>query len=141
MSDDIRYYEAVGRRKRAVARVRLYPGDGQIIINDKTLADFFGRPQDWQSVTAPLALTENENRFNVSVLVKGGGITGQAHAIRHGVARALLLIDPLIYKHGDFPWEDAPGFFAAYGFVSCVLLIFIARILRLWIKRDEMYYG
>ena len=94
MSDDIRYYEAVGRRKRAVARVRLYPGDGQIIINDKTLADFFGRPQDWQSVTAPLALTENENRFNVSVLVKGGGITGQAHAIRHGVSRALLVADP-----------------------------------------------
>jgi small subunit ribosomal protein S9 len=94
MSDDIRYYEAVGRRKRAVARVRLYPGDGQIIINDKTLADFFGRPQDWQSVTAPLSLTDNENRFNVSVLVKGGGITGQSNAIRHGVARALLLTDP-----------------------------------------------
>ena len=94
MSDDIRYYEAVGRRKRAVARVRLYPGDGQIIINDKPLADFFGRPQDWQSVTAPLSLTDNENRFNVSVLVKGGGITGQAQAIRHGMARALLLTDP-----------------------------------------------
>jgi small subunit ribosomal protein S9 len=94
MSDDIRYYEAVGRRKRAVARVRLYPGDGQIIINDKPLPDFFGRPQDLQSVTAPLSLTDNEERFNVSVLVKGGGITGQAQAIRHGVARALLLSDP-----------------------------------------------
>ena len=94
MSDDIRYYEAVGRRKRAVARVRLYPGDGQIIINDKPLADFFGRPQDVQSVTAPLSLTENEDRFNVSVMVKGGGITGQAQAIRHGVSRALLLSDP-----------------------------------------------
>ena len=94
MSDDIRYYEAVGRRKRAVARVRLYPGDGQIIINDKSLADFFGRPQDWQSVTAPLSLTNSEERFNVSVLVKGGGITGQSGAIRHGVARALLLVDP-----------------------------------------------
>jgi small subunit ribosomal protein S9 len=94
MSDDIRYYEAVGRRKRAVARVRLYPGDGQIIINDKPLEDFFGRPQDWQSVTAPFSVTENENRFNVSVLVKGGGITGQAQAIRHGVARALLVSDP-----------------------------------------------
>jgi small subunit ribosomal protein S9 len=94
MSDDIRYYEAVGRRKRAVARVRLYPGDGQIIINDKPLEDFFGRPQDWQSVTAPLSLTGNENRFNLSVLVKGGGITGQSQAIRHGVARALLESDP-----------------------------------------------
>jgi small subunit ribosomal protein S9 len=94
MSDDIRYYEAVGRRKRAVARVRLYPGDGQIIINDKPLEDFFGRRQDCQSVTAPLSLTGNENRFNLSVLVKGGGITGQSQAIRHGVARALLESDP-----------------------------------------------
>jgi small subunit ribosomal protein S9 len=94
MSDDVRYYEAVGRRKRAVARVRLYPGDGQIVINEKELQEYFGRPQDWQDVTAPLVLTKNEGRFNLSVLVKGGGITGQSHAIRHGVARALLLADP-----------------------------------------------
>jgi small subunit ribosomal protein S9 len=94
MSEDLRYYEAVGRRKRATARVRLYPGDGQIIINDKELRDYFGRPQDWLSVTAPLKLTSNEDRFNVSVLVKGGGITGQAHAVRHGVSRALLVSDP-----------------------------------------------
>ena len=52
----------------------------------------------------------------------------------------LLLVDPFIHKHGDFEWENMPGFFAAYGFVSCVLLIFIARIMRLWIKRDENYY-
>jgi small subunit ribosomal protein S9 len=94
MSDDVRYYEAVGRRKRAVARVRLYPGDGQVIINNKELKDYFGRPQDWLSVMAPLSLTENGDRFNLSVLVKGGGITGQAEAVRHGVARALLLVDP-----------------------------------------------
>jgi len=94
MSEQVRYYEAVGRRKRAVARVRLYPGDGHVIINDKGLQEYFGRAQDWQGVTAPLQLTENEGRFNVSVLVKGGGITGQAQAIRHGVARALLLVDP-----------------------------------------------
>ena len=94
MSEQVRYYEAVGRRKRAVARVRLYPGDGQVIINDKGLQEYFGRVQDWQGVMAPLQLTENEGRFNLSVLVKGGGITGQAQAIRHGVARALLLVDP-----------------------------------------------
>ena len=52
----------------------------------------------------------------------------------------LLVIDPFIHKHGEFPWEDAPEFFAAYGFVSCVLLIFIARLLRRWVKRDEDYY-
>lgn len=54
---------------------------------------------------------------------------------------ALLIIDPFIHKHGEFPWEDVPEFYAAYGFVSCVLLIFIARILRWWVKREENYYG
>jgi small subunit ribosomal protein S9 len=94
MSEDIRYYEAVGRRKRAVARVRLYPGDGEIVVNDKDLKEYFGREQDWQDVMAPLSLTKNVGHFNVSVLVKGGGITGQAQAIRHGMARALLETNP-----------------------------------------------
>jgi small subunit ribosomal protein S9 len=94
MSDDVRYYEAVGRRKRAIARVRLYPGDGQVVINDRPLNEYFGRPQDWVEVMSPLRLTNNEDRFNLSVLVTGGGITGQAEAIRHGVARALLRSDP-----------------------------------------------
>lgn len=94
MSDDVRYFEAVGRRKRAVARVRLYPGDGQTVINDKALEEYFGRPQDWQTVTSALELTSSQDEFNLSVLVGGGGITGQAEAIRHGVARALLVADP-----------------------------------------------
>ena len=94
MSDDVRYYESVGRRKRAVARVRLYPGDGQFVINDKQIKEYFGRTQDWQEASSPLRLSKNEDRFNVSVLVKGGGITGQAQAIRHGVARALLRYEP-----------------------------------------------
>jgi small subunit ribosomal protein S9 len=94
MSDEVRYYEAVGRRKRAVARVRLYPGEGEMVINGKPLEEYFGRPQDWRDVMAPLVLTESQNRFNLSVLVKGGGITGQAHAVRHGISRALLRADP-----------------------------------------------
>ena len=94
MSDEVRYYEAVGRRKRSVARVRLYPGEGEVVINGKELEESFGRPQDWWDVVAPLELTSNKGRFNVSVLVKGGGITGQAEAIRHGVSRALLLAEP-----------------------------------------------
>jgi small subunit ribosomal protein S9 len=94
MSEDIRYYEGVGRRKRAVARVRLYPGEGDVIINGKQLEDYFGRPQDRHAVTSPVDLTDNLGRFNLSVLVKGGGITGQAEAIRHGVSRALLTMDP-----------------------------------------------
>ncbi len=96
MTEDVRYYEGVGRRKRAVARVRLYPGDGQVVINDKELKEYFGRPQDWGDVMAPLELTDNEGRFNLSVLVKGGGITGQAQATRHGIARALLVVDPAL---------------------------------------------
>jgi small subunit ribosomal protein S9 len=94
MSTDVRYFEGVGRRKRAVARVRLYPGNGQVVINDKGLQEYFGRPQDWLDVVAPLKLTNNDTRFNISVLVRGGGVTGQAEAIRHGVARALLRVDP-----------------------------------------------
>ena len=94
MSEEVRYYEAVGRRKRAVARVRLYPGEGEMVINGKPLREYFSRSQDWLGVNAPFEVTHSEKRFNLSVLVKGGGITGQADAVRHGVARALLLADP-----------------------------------------------
>jgi len=94
MSDEVRYYEAVGRRKRATARVRLYPGDGEMVINGLPLKEYFCRPQDWRDVMIPFQLTESENQFNLSVLVKGGGITGQANAVRHGISRALLLVNP-----------------------------------------------
>lgn len=60
--------------------------------------------------------------------------------IFYGSLVVLLLVDPFIHKHGEFEWEGVPGFFAAYGFVSCVLLIFVARILRRFVKRDEDYY-
>lgn len=109
MSDDVRFYEAVGRRKRAVARVRLYPGDGQIVINDKPLQEHFGRPQDWQDVTAPLKLAASDTSYNLSVQVTGGGITGQAQAIRHGVARALLQARPelrLVLRRAGFLTRD-----------------------------------
>ena len=91
---EVRYYEGIGRRKRATARVRLYPGDGQIAVNDKPLDQYFGRFQDRQQAIEPLKLTNNEGRYNLMVIVKGGGITGQAQAIRQGLARALLIIDP-----------------------------------------------
>jgi small subunit ribosomal protein S9 len=91
---EVRYYEGIGRRKRATARVRLYPGDGQIAINDKPLDQYFGRFQDQQQAIEPLKLTNNEGRYNLMAVVKGGGITGQAQAIRQGLARALQLVDP-----------------------------------------------
>jgi len=74
--------------------VRLYPGDGQIAINDKPLDQYFGRFQDRQQAVEPLKLTNNESRYNLMVVVKGGGITGQAQAIRMGLARALQILDP-----------------------------------------------
>ena len=89
------YYEGLGRRKSATARVRLHTGgDGQFIINGRAHNDFFGRDIDIMKIFLPLQLTQTENRFNVTVLVKGGGITGQADAITMGVSRALLKMNP-----------------------------------------------
>lgn len=94
-TEAIRYYEGVGRRKEATARARLYPqGNGTILVNDKPLTQYFGREVDWIAVSAPLKLVGVENLYNVSIHVKGGGITGQAHAARMAIARALLKIDP-----------------------------------------------
>jgi small subunit ribosomal protein S9 len=89
------YYEGLGRRKSATARVRLHAdGDGQFIINGKAHTDFFGRDIDIVRIYQPLQLTQTENQFNITVLVKGGGITGQADAISMGISRALLKMNP-----------------------------------------------
>ena len=88
------YFAAVGRRKSAVARVRLFPGEEGFVINGKPAADYFVREGDLQTATQPLVLTGTETNFRISVLVKGGGVTGQAGAVRHAVARALLEVDP-----------------------------------------------
>lgn len=85
-----RYYYGTGRRKTAVARVRLYPGTGSVVINDKPLEEYFPREIDRTRVRAPLLATKMLDQFNVMVKVSGGGITGQAGAVRHGIARALL---------------------------------------------------
>ena len=92
---EYQYYESVGRRKTATARVRVYPGgDGTIMINDKPAEDYFGRDWDVKQLKEALVATDNAGRFNVSVHVNGGGISGQAGAIRLGMARALLKVDP-----------------------------------------------
>lgn len=89
------YYEDVGRRKEATARVRLYPGgDGQFIVNDRLLQEYFVREMDVTRLMEPLKVTGMDGRFNVSVQVKGGGISNQAGAVRLGLARALLQVDP-----------------------------------------------
>lgn len=99
----VQYY-GTGRRKHSVARVRLVPGDGKIIINNRPLDDYFGLETLKVTVRQPLVLTGTLDKFDVLANVRGGGFNGQAGAIRHGVARALLKVDkefrPTLKKAG-----------------------------------------
>lgn len=83
-----------GRRKKSVARVRITPGSGSITINKRDIEEYFGYETLKMLVRSPLALTESLGRYDVNVNVKGGGFTGQAGAIRHGIARALVVAEP-----------------------------------------------
>jgi len=98
------YYYGTGRRKAAVARVRLYPGTGTIVINGKLFEEVFSRPVYQSVVRQPLVLTETLDKFNVQVKINGGGNTGWAEAIAHGIARALVAADeqykPTLRKSG-----------------------------------------
>lgn len=86
-------YSATGRRKSSVARVRLIPGEGKIVINGRELKEYFGLKTLELIVNQPLELTETKGKYDVMVNVIGGGISGQAGAIRHGISRALLEVD------------------------------------------------
>ena len=90
----VKYYYGTGRRKHSVARVRLYPGNGSITINGRSIDEYFGLDTLKLIVRQPLNLTENMDKMDVVCTVAGGGVTGQAGAIRHGIARALLQVDP-----------------------------------------------
>jgi small subunit ribosomal protein S9 len=85
----VTYYLGTGRRKTAVARVRVFEGKGQVSINDRALNDYFTEEKDRAAVLGPLTITEQVNRVDVIVRVTGGGITGQADAIKQGLARAI----------------------------------------------------
>ena len=87
------YYYGLGRRKCAIAKVRLYPGDGGIQVNGKTSSDYFGRVTLDMIVQQPLRVTDSGARFNVVASVYGGGPSGQAGAVRLGIARALVAVD------------------------------------------------
>jgi small subunit ribosomal protein S9 len=87
-------YTGTGRRKHSVARVRLVPGDGRITINRRSIDEYFGLETLKLIVKQPLVLTDTANKYDVIVLANGGGISGQAGAIRHGISRALLKADP-----------------------------------------------
>ena len=98
------YYYGTGRRKSSVARVRVYPGTGKITINDRDIDSYFGLETLKLIVRQPLALTGTTEKFDIVVRVAGGGVTGQAGAIRHGLSRALLQFDeslrPTLKKAG-----------------------------------------
>ncbi|MCM1186748.1 MAG: 30S ribosomal protein S9 [Lachnoclostridium sp.] len=98
-----RYY-GTGRRKKSIARVYLTPGKGNIVINKRDIDDYFGLETLKVIVRQPLVATENVGKFDILVNVKGGGYTGQAGAIRHGLSRALLQVDadyrPILKKEG-----------------------------------------
>ena len=92
MAKTERYY-GTGRRKKAIARVYLVPGKGNVTINKRNMDDYFGLETLKVIVRQPLVATETAEKFDVIVNVKGGGYTGQAGAVRHGIARALLQVD------------------------------------------------
>ena len=94
MTDKTRYHYGTGRRKTAVARVRLYPGKGTITVNGKPMPDYFGgRLLHRTELETPLRLTNTMGRYDIIVKVVGGGVSGQVGAVRHGIARALLRSD------------------------------------------------
>lgn len=94
---DTSFY-GTGRRKTSTARVYITQGTGKISINDRTIEEFFGRETGRMIVRQPLEVAQVANRFDVSVQVEGGGITGQAGAIRHGITRALIAFDEALRK-------------------------------------------
>ncbi len=98
------FFYGTGRRKKSVARVRVYAGTGKIVINDREIDDYFGLETLKLIVRQPLALTGTTDKFDIVCRVNGGGVTGQAGAIRHGLSRALLQYDenlrPALKKAG-----------------------------------------
>ncbi|MDQ2682361.1 MAG: 30S ribosomal protein S9 [Chloroflexota bacterium] len=94
MAEKVRYHYGTGRRKTAVARVRMYPGKGTITINGKTVPEYFGgRATHHTALETPLRLTNTVGRYDIVVKVVGGGVSGQVGAVRHGIARALVRSD------------------------------------------------
>jgi small subunit ribosomal protein S9 len=88
------FYQGTGRRKTSIARVRLITGEGEVVVNGRTLEEHFGNAVNLAEILMPFRVTGTEGRYNALVKVEGGGYQGQAGAIRHGIARALLSSDP-----------------------------------------------
>jgi small subunit ribosomal protein S9 len=107
----VQYFEGIGRRKASTARVRIMSGEGRFIVNDKESEVYFPRLGDLESILGPLSATGEERaKYDITVLVKGGGITGQADAVKLGLARALVKMNPnwvSTMRKGGFLTRDA----------------------------------
>ncbi|MBN2555764.1 MAG: 30S ribosomal protein S9 [Anaerolineales bacterium] len=106
----VQYYEGIGRRKTSSARVRIVPGKGQFVVNGKPMEEYFTRIGDVDMINAPLTVAQMVGKLDVSVLVQGGGVTGQTGAVMHGLARALLKLDPelrSVMRAGGFLTRDS----------------------------------
>ncbi|MFA6223856.1 MAG: 30S ribosomal protein S9 [Desulfomonilaceae bacterium] len=90
-------FYATGKRKNAIARVLLKPGSGKLVVNERPVENYFGRPTSRMVIMQPFELTQTAGRFDVTVTVYGGGLSGQAGAIKHGISKALLAVD-LAYR-------------------------------------------
>jgi small subunit ribosomal protein S9 len=103
-------YYATGKRKTSIARVRMKPGTGEIVVNKRPLDVFFGRETSKMVIRQPLELTDNLGKFDISVNVSGGGMSGQAGAIKHGITKALLEFDSelrAVLKKAGFITRDS----------------------------------
>ena len=103
-------YYATGKRKNAIARTWITPGTGKVKINNREADEYFKVPTVRNILSEPLVLTDNLESFDIKVMVKGGGFTGQAGAIRHGITKALMLVDPdlrQVFKKAGFITRDA----------------------------------
>ncbi|MRR56749.1 MAG: 30S ribosomal protein S9 [Deltaproteobacteria bacterium] len=103
-------FYGTGKRKSSIARVWLKPGSGKITVNSKTIDDYFGRETSKMIVKQPLELTENADKFDIYVTVRGGGDSGQAGAIKHGITKALLEVDAAlrgVLKKAGFITRDS----------------------------------
>jgi small subunit ribosomal protein S9 len=103
------YNSGTGRRKTAVARVRLLPGEGEMVINGRTFVEHFGAAIDEAEVRMPFRVTNTDGKYNAMIKVEGGGVNGQAGAVRHGIARALVEIDEghrLVLRQAGFLTRD-----------------------------------
>lgn len=109
MAEEVKYY-ATGRRKESTARVWIKPGEGKIIVNNRDFKEYFPRDTIISLITEPFSLTGTLNAYDVIASIEGGGISGQAGALRHGISRALLEINPeyrIILKKEGFLTRDS----------------------------------